>query len=122
MTSITEKIRQMRRETKQNETKLSTTSPRRGYYMGVQDLQEGKTTIRIVKHIKDEIPFVPFRSTWLEVNETLSNLSRYHLNNIIKEKRLEKALGVSKVEDLKEESDNDVRLMLSNELGADSTR
>lgn len=122
MTSITEKIRQMRKETKQNETKLSTSSSRRGSYMGVQDLQEGKTTIRIVKHLKDEIPFVPFRSTWLEVNETLSNLSRYHLNNIIKEKKLEKSLGVSKVEDLKEKSDDDVRSMLSNELGSDYTR
>lgn len=122
MTSITEKIRQMRRETKQKETKLSTFSPRRGSYMGVQDLQEGKTTIRIVKHMKDEIPFVPYRSTWLEVNETLDNLSRYHLNNIIREKKLEKVLGVSKVEDLREESDDDIRSILTSELGADYTR
>lgn len=122
MSTITEKIRQMRKETKQNETKLSTGSSRRGSYVGVQDLQEGKTTIRIVKHPKDEIPFVPFRSTWLEVNESILNLSRYHLNNIIKEQKLEKALGVSKIEDLKEKSDDDVRTLLMNELGADYSR
>jgi len=122
MSSITERIRLMRQETKKNETKLSTGGQRRGSFMSIQDLQEGKTTIRIVKNEKDEIPFVPFRSTWLEVEEKLINLSRYHLNNIIKEKKLEKVLGVKDIKDLEDKSDEEVREMISNELGAGFTR
>lgn len=122
MSSITDKIRQMRAETKQKETKLTTSSSKRGSYMAITDLEEGKTTVRIVKHERDDISFVPFRSTWLEVNESINNLSRYHLSNIIKEKKLEKVLGIKDVKDLEDKSDEEVRNLLVEELGSDFTR
>lgn len=119
--SMLDKIKAMRQETKQVETRLIETKSYSDK-MGIQDLEEGKTTVRIVKHEKDEIPFFPFRSTWLKVNENLENLSRYQLNKIITEEKLERPLGIKKVDELKDESDDKVRSMIADELGKDYTK
>lgn len=119
MSSMLDKIRSMRQEAKAKETKLITTSKSWGAFMGIQDLEDGKTTLRIVRHPDDPIPFYPFRSTWLEVEESIDNLSRYHLNNIVKENKLERALGIRKADELNEIEDDKLRSMLIDELGHD---
>jgi hypothetical protein len=108
----------MRKDAKSKETKLYPNTQRAGV-LSIKDLEEGKTTLRVVKHERDTMPFVPFRSTWLEVEESIATLSRYNLDKIIKEQKLEKALGVKKVEDLKETPDEELRETLIEELGAD---
>jgi len=67
----------------------------------MKNLEDGKTTLRIVKHDKDSVPFVPFRFSWLTVEDTIEKLSRYSLTQIIKEKKLEKIFNVKRVEDLR---------------------
>lgn len=116
--SLIDEIRSMRKEAKSKETKLYPNTQRAGI-LSIKDLEEGKTTLRVVKHERDSMPFIPFRSTWLEVEESIDHLSRWNLDSLIKDNKLEKALGVKKVEDLKDISDEDLRGLLIDELGAD---
>jgi hypothetical protein len=113
MSSMSERIKAMRQDAKSKETKLFQGKTRSGN-LSVTDLEEGKTVIRIVKHPNDEVPFMPFRSTWLEVEEGIDKLSRYHLENLVKEKKLEKVL---KIKDIKDVKDDELRDMLIDELG-----
>ena len=87
MANALEELRRMRSETKSKETKLF---PSRTYagVMRIKDLEEGKSAFRIALHPKDNIPFVPLRTTYLEVEETIQNLGRYNMNRLIEERRL----------------------------------
>ena len=114
--SVLDQIRNMRQQTKEKETKLIKTKSYSGF-LRINDLDEGKTTLRIVKHPNDKIPFYPFRSTWLEVEESIENLSKYHLEKIVEEKKLEKILGIKKISELKDVDEEDLRKQLIDELG-----
>lgn len=120
MGSALENLRSMRKDVKSRETKLFGTKSFAGI-LRVRDLEEGKTTFRVAKHSEDTLPFAPIRTTWLDVEESIQNLSRYQMEQLIKDRKLEKALGVKKVEELKEIEDDDLRAALIDELGADFT-
>lgn len=110
----------MRKDVKSRETKLFGSKNFAGI-LRVRDLEEGKTTFRVAKHSEDTLPFAPIRTTWLDVEESIQNLSRYNMEQLIKDRKLEKALGVKKVEELKEVEDDELRAALIDELGNDFT-
>lgn len=119
MGTALENLRSMRKEVKSKETTLLGA---KGYatILRVRDLDEGKTTFRVVKHPDDPLPFLPVRLTWLDVEENINNLNRYQMEQVVKDKKLEKVLGAN-VEELKAIDDEELRNVLIEELGNDFT-
>lgn len=118
MSTMLEQLRAKRQEMKSKETKLF---PQKSYagILAINKLPEGKTTFRVVKHEEDTLAFVGMRTTYLEVDENIQNLSRFNLEKVIKERKMEKTLGIKKVEDLSDVSDDDLRQSMIDELGND---
>jgi hypothetical protein len=120
-TSTLERLRNKKRELKEKETRLFERTSRGGFTR-ITDFEEGKTTIRIVKNEKDDIPFAPMKSTWFEVEVGIDGLYGNQLIEIIKDKKLEKAIGIKDVKELEDSKDDEIRELLKDELGADFTK
>lgn len=104
--NVLQSIREMRARAKQADTKYYTTKG--GKNMNPGDFNEGKTVIRVAPSHNPEIfpsPFVPFRSTYLNVELNINQLTSWNISKLIKEKSLMKQLGIGKIEELKNEDD-----------------
>ena len=113
-----EKIKAMRQEAKSKETTYFKNTYAKS--MRLSDLKEGKTIIRVAPG--KPIPYVPFRSTYLEVELNLDQLQRYHYSDIIKDHSLLKKLGVDKESELSEMSDDDLKAKLKSLLSEGFTK
>lgn len=112
----------MREKAKSAETKFFTSKG--GKNMNPSDFKEGKTLIRVAPshNTEKDPPFVPFRSTYLEVELEIEQMSRYHMTKLISERKLEGKFNVTKVEELGEGWDDDkLKAMLKKLLGESFT-
>jgi hypothetical protein len=110
--SYLDKIKKMREDAKSKETKYFTN--KRAGNLRVSDLKEGKTIIRVAPG--KTIPYMPFRSTYLKVELPIDEMSRWNLNDIIKDKDLYDKLGKTK-DELSEVDDDKLKSSLKGILG-----
>ncbi|MDY6895280.1 MAG: hypothetical protein SVO01_07705, partial [Thermotogota bacterium] len=86
------------------------------------DLDEGKNYFRIAPSHdpeKNPSPFYPFRSTYLEVELGIDDLSSWNIDKLVGEKSLMKQMGIEKMSELSEMDDNKVKAKLKSILGDD---
>lgn len=115
--SVLDSIKAMRDKAKKTETRYYT--PKGGKNLNPGDLKEGKTIIRVAPSHNDNFPspFVPFRSTYLEVELSIDELSNYNMNSLIDKKSLKKDFGIEKLSDLSEWSNDKIKDKLKSILG-----
>jgi len=121
MSSTLDKIREMRQSAKQEEVKYFS-SKSSGKNLRPSDLDEGKNYFRIAPSHdpeKNPSPFYPFRSTYLEVELGIDDLSSWNIDKLIGEKSLMKQLGIEKLSELSEMDDDKVKAKLKSILGDD---
>jgi len=117
MSSILENIKKMREQAEAAKTKYFT--PKGGKNMSPKDFVEGITSMRVAPSHSSEfpLPFVPFRSTYLEVELGIDKLMKWNIEKLIKDKSLLKPFGVEKIEDLSDWDDDKLKSKLKEILG-----
>lgn len=118
--SVLDQLKEMREGAKSKEVSFFK-KKKSGNNLAPNDLQEGKTVLRIAPNTNPDrpVPFYPFRSTWLDVDLPIEKLSRYNMNKLMKDK----SIGVDDLgttdDALKEMSDDDLKVKLKAVLGND---